>query len=81
MSNYRPITERWIKSTKKKHFCEWCNTRVDAGSYAYRRVYVFDGDFNCGYMHEECAKAMEQTSNEILQDGWMPGDFNRGEIG
>lgn len=60
--------------------CGWCSERIEKGERACSRTYVFDGDLNTDWMHLECYDAMNESSNEVKCDGWMPGDFERGEI-
>ena len=59
--------------------CKWCAGRIEKGERANHRVYVLDGDFHSEYMHPECNAAMNESDNDYLQDGWMPGDFERGQ--
>ena len=65
--------------TAKWHSCEWCGAKIEAGSEAYYRAYVFDGDFMAGWMHTECAAAMHTMEFYVNEDdSFMPGDFSRG---
>jgi hypothetical protein len=32
-----------------------------------------------GYMHLDCYEGFTQSDGEVVCEGWMPGDFERGE--
>lgn len=78
------MSYRVVKSvdvtTRKRHMCEWCAITIDAGQPAHYRSYVFDGEFNYGHMHPECHAAMLESDIEYVCEGWMPGDFGRGQV-
>ena len=65
---------------RKKYRCEWCDEQILVGEKHFYRSFIIDGDFNTGRMHLECEEAMKKTPNDDLMDGWMPGDFKRGEM-
>ncbi len=67
-----------IKKTRKSHLCEWCDELLAPGSPAHYRAYIFDGGFGHGWMHPECWDAMARIDVDLLEEGWMPGDFPRG---
>lgn len=65
---------------RRNHGCEWCNETVSKGEKAQYRVYVFEGDFNTGWMHPECWRAMEDSPNDVISERWVPGEPQRGKI-
>lgn len=65
---------------RKRHRCEWCNSHIEIGEECFYRAYVWQEDFNSGYMHLDCKEAMHKSSREYLEEGWQPGEFKRGEI-
>ena len=66
---------------RKNYRCEWCNEVIKIKEKHFKRVFLVDNDFNDGRMHLECEKSMMTYPHEDdLRDGWMPGDFNRGEV-
>lgn len=64
--------------TRKDHNCEWCNELIPKGLKCFYRSYMWEGEFNHGYMHLECYESMSATHSEDLMNGWTPGDFLRG---
>jgi len=64
--------------TRKHHCCEWCDEKIDIGSMAYHRVYIWENEFRNGYMHTECKEAMDTVDYRELEEGWTPGDYGRG---
>lgn len=77
--SFRAITDREVTS-RKNHRCGWCSESITKGDRARYRVYVFDGEFTSDYMHPECYEAMNGSAREVICEGWVPGDFQRGEI-
>lgn len=67
-----------VEKTRKSRSCEWCAQEIPAGSKAFHRSYIFEGDFNSAYMHPECKNAYGEAPPDIVEDGWIPGDFKRG---
>lgn len=65
---------------RKPHRCEWCATIIEKGERCFYRAYVWQGDFNSGYMHFDCKEAMQKSDRYVLEEGWQPGEFKRGEI-
>ena len=76
---YSEISNKEVKC-RKPHVCGWCGTRIPAGEGAQYRAYRFEGDFVSDYMHLDCYEAMLCAPNDIVSEGWCPGDFNRGEF-
>lgn len=74
---YTPIQEKLVK-TRVEHRCEWCDEDVDKGTTAFYRAYVWEGDFNSGYMHEECRAALLKAPADLIEEGWTPGEFKKG---
>ena len=68
-----------FQKAKVKHRCCWCDEWTEAGKHRWYRSYVFQGDFQQDYMHEECMYAMADSDRESLEDGWSPGQFKRGK--
>jgi len=62
---------------KKPHQCEWCGETIHPGVMAQYRAYVYDGEFNHGWMHMDCHDAIGSIDWED-GDTWSPGDFKRG---
>jgi hypothetical protein len=75
---YRLIRHGDVK-TRKRHRCEWCNEVIDIGSTVPSRTYFWEGAIQTAYMHPECWKAMESADQQDLEEGWTPGDFERGK--
>ncbi len=66
---------------RKEHLCEWCNEKIEIGEKADYRAYVFDGDFNNGYMHMECLEnGFNKEDRETLQEGFEIGGYKRGSL-
>lgn len=67
----------WIKCTRKEHPCTWCNERIPKGSAAQSFATVWEGDFNSGHFHPECAAAVDAVA---ARDGYWEccGDEARG---
>lgn len=76
--SYSEISSSHPKA-RKEHRCEWCNQKILKGEKHFHRSYRFEGNFNNGRMHLECELAMDKSDHGDLQDGWIPGDPNRGE--
>lgn len=74
--SYVELRSGFIKP-RKKHRCEWCAEWVELKERCFYRVYIFEGEFNHGWMHCECKLMMEKTPHDDLIDGWNPGDFDR----
>jgi len=66
-----------IVVAKKPHTCEWCGETIHAGIMAQYRAYVFEDQFNHGWMHMDCYEAMNSIDWED-GDCWSLGDFKRG---
>jgi hypothetical protein len=77
--SFTPLDSRTIKKTRKPHRCDWCNEPIEVGSSCEYRVYIFDG-FGTDYMHPECNEAMNKSKDFPLDEGWLPGEFKRGQI-
>jgi hypothetical protein len=80
--SYTEIQQKYITKTLKPHDCEWCGTQIEIGSEAWYRFYKFDNQKHSAYMHPECAQASAKASADPvcdLTDGWLPGDYDRGE--
>lgn len=74
MSFYR---SRFITCTRKPKFCDWCGEKLPEGSKAHYMSTLCEGDFFAGYMHLECAAAM-QSIRWDGEDGFEPGSWARG---
>lgn len=70
------LKNKTIKAVKKDRECAWCAEPINKGESAQYRVYIYEG-FRTDWMHPECASAMNRTE-EDLSEGFMPGDFPRG---
>jgi hypothetical protein len=67
-----------IKSVRKRHRCDWCFEQIETGQPAVKNSQVFEGEFNCFYLHPECSEALH---NSTLDDwGWEPGEQKRGQV-
>lgn len=77
--SFRSITDKEI-TVRKSHMCEWCAHVIPKGTTAHYRVYVFDGELTTGRMHLDCHEAFANSAHDVICEGWMPGDFERGEI-
>ena len=64
---------------RKRYRCDWCDEWIEKGEKQLYRAFVFQGEFGDGRMHLECEAAMDKTPRDDLVDGWLPGDFKRGE--
>lgn len=68
-----------IVTTRKAHRCEWCDEIIPAKSKDIPyRSFVCDDRIMDGWMHPECKAAMSDVSYFELEDGWAPGDYQRG---
>ena len=76
--SYTELSTKEVKATRKDHKCEWCATKIEAGSSASHRTYIWEGDFHSEYMHPECKRAMAHAPHEEIMEGWCPGDYPRG---
>ena len=65
---------------RKSYQCEWCGQSIEPKEKHMLRTYKFEGDFRSGRMHLECETAMMKTDSDILLDGWVFGEMERGEI-
>jgi len=63
---------------RKDHTCGWCAETIPRLSTARYRVYVLDGELTRDWMHLECFDAMADSDREVVCEGWMAGDFERG---
>jgi hypothetical protein len=77
--SYQSISTKPVK-VRKPHRCEWCAGGINKGEPAQARAYVFDGEFVSGHMHPDCYEAMNNSSREVVSEGWMAGDFERGQV-
>ena len=77
-------------NARKKYLCDWCNELIEINEKHYQCVYKYIGEIafkrmylECGKaigkMHIECEKAMNQSEQDLLKEGWTPGDMKRGE--
>ena len=66
---------------RKEYGCEWCGQKIQIGELHLNRVYLSAGDFTAARMHMECEKAMIDTPREYLSEGWVFGQFKRGQVG
>lgn len=62
---------------KKDYRCSWCGQKINKGEKHLYRAYVYDG-FTTDRMHLECEKAMTKLDPYDYEDGWSPGQFERG---
>ena len=67
------LKEKFIKSCRKEHRCKWCGGKIKKNETAYYRSYVFEGEFNHGWMHNICYKAMMESDKDDLCEGWYEG--------
>lgn len=77
--SYRSITDREVV-VRKQHMCEWCAHVIVKGEKSRLRVYVLGRELITGWMHLDCYGAMNDSAHDIVCEGWMAGDFERGEI-
>lgn len=77
--SYQAIKEKVVKA-RNQYGCSWCNEKIEKDEKHFSRAYKFEGDFNSDRMHLECFRAMENSSHDIVSEGWLPGEFKRGEI-
>lgn len=74
---FRQFLSKQVK-VRKPRMCGWCGHKIEGQEIAHYRVYIFDDELTRDWMHLECHTAMNNSKNEYLCDGWMPGDFERG---
>lgn len=77
--SFRSLTDKEVK-VRKAHMCGWCAEKIAKGEQARYRVYVLDGELTTDWMHPECYDGMNGSAHEVTCEGWMAGDFERGEI-
>ena len=58
-----------IRAALKKHVCEQCGTKVEAGQSYWRFTGRYDGSFYCSAVHPECQEAAIQYLREVLTGG------------
>lgn len=80
MSGYAELRSGFVR-TRKARECSWCAMPILAGSRAWSRGYVWEGELRSDHMHPECSEAMDETHHRTLEEGWAPGDFERGRPG
>ena len=66
--------------TRKSHWCEWCGEPIEKGSRVPYRAYMCDREFVSAWMHPECREAMHNSDRSIQEDGWYPGEQERGQV-
>lgn len=76
---FREITNREVV-VRKAHMCAWCAHGIPKSDPARYRVYVFDRELTTDWMHLDCYDAMTKSRSDVICEGWMAGDFERGEI-
>ena len=69
-----------IVRPRKNHECEWCGEPVLKGEKCNYRSFIFEQGPQSGWSHPECWLAMAEQDRDVLCEGWMPGDFQRGSI-
>lgn len=70
-----------IPKAAKSHSCSWCAELIPAKT-SYFRWRCFDSqDAGTVKMHPECYAALQKTPRYEVQDGWAPGQFERGQSG
>lgn len=63
----------------KKHVCDWCNERIDAGTRYWRWRWFDSGDAATCKAHPECYAAMLRAAqHEGGEIEFTPGDNPRG---
>lgn len=67
------ITEREVKSVRKRHLCCACDKWIEIGEAAVNWCGVTDGDFGAFYYHPECRSAEIAINREyrLNSDEWM----------
>lgn len=63
---------------RKVRVCGWCAERIERGELCHYRSYIFEDGPQSDWTHLGCWEAIQDAEKEILQEGWMPGDFKRG---
>ena len=63
-------TVKQIKSSRKRHRCQWCSEFIEIGQPKTTQAWVWEGDFNFRRTHPECHEAQEK---------WMKIQFDSGE--
>lgn len=66
-----------VKCVSKVHRCAWCWHDIHKGDSAVKNSQVFQGEFQCFYLHPECSEALAES--ELPDDGWLPGEQQRGK--
>lgn len=77
--SYEELSFRQINKSRKSYSCEWCNTTIAIGEPHKYRAYKFHGDFITGRLHLECNEAMADSDPDLLMEGFLPGDSNKGQ--
>ena len=68
-----------VKAIRKKRRCAWCGESMQVGEPAVKNSQVFEGEFNCFYLHPECSKALDESDFNEIMDGWQPWEQKRGK--
>jgi len=66
MSN---LSSKDIKSVRKVHFCEQCNTTIEVGQPAHYSFGIWEGYPFSVYVHPECRAAAQEYAE--LNDLWF----------
>jgi len=64
---------------RKPHRCIWCGAQTEAGEEAVYRAYKINGDFVDDYMHPECYDAMNDSTQDMDNDEFLPYEALRGK--
>jgi hypothetical protein len=78
LMSYVELKNQHVKG-RKEYRCEWCGQSILYGEVHLSRVYVIWGEITSGRMHLECERAMVISSHDAICDGWVFGEFKRGE--
>lgn len=76
--SFAQLTDSHEVKCRKSHECAWCGKFIEKGSKAISRSYIWESGPQTDWMHHECNDAMHTAPRDVLNDGWLPGDFVRG---
>ena len=58
-----------IKSSRKRHRCQWCSDFIEIGQPKTTQAWVWEGDFNFRRTHPECHEAQEKWVRMAYEGG------------
>ncbi|MDF0490030.1 hypothetical protein PX554_17990 [Sphingomonas sp. H39-1-10] len=70
------ISEKPVKSVRKRHCCNACNKLIEVGEPAVNWCGVTDGQFDSSYYHPDCREAEVAYNRDCIETHWSD-DWDR----